>query len=329
MKADVSKKEARYKLKTDYFDYLKNTAQEVDPYVQNFLEHHFSRHAGLREQLLKRYRFGKPQLRPGIVRLSFEVVGGKNWKKIIPACAAVEVRDTSYYCIDDILDQAAPLRLVLPALAFHAASHAMILDLGNCIPQSQFAKIQHEIVRLDEDTVQAGAFDEEMRGTDEQYYWKKVEGYNFWDEALKIGAILGGGTDKQIALLGRIGNTIGKAHIVANDTWDVAKKCEDVRQGKYTLPIIFALTHATNDNKAKLKNFLGKKNLSDNETDTVRKIMVRCGAIEHGKLVARELCDKAMTLLSQLPESNARKLLEFSTTYTQKSKFYDVLNAYA
>lgn len=47
----------------------------------------------------------RPKLRPGLTRLGYEICGGKNWRKIIPICAAVEILNVSTYTINKIFDE--------------------------------------------------------------------------------------------------------------------------------------------------------------------------------------------------------------------------------
>ncbi|MDP2684603.1 MAG: polyprenyl synthetase family protein [bacterium] len=320
-------------IKQRYFNYLRNTAAKVDPYVKSFLERHFTLYPPARNMLLTKYRFGKPQLRPAIIRLAYELIGGKNWENIIPACATIEVLETAYYCLDDFFDQEPPEKqnrdsLILQGVGFYSIAHGMICDVNQYVSKKTFSRILNELFNLDLNTLQAGIIDSTMYGTDEQYYMKKVVGYNFWEQALKIGGLLAEHKDNDIELLGAIGLNLGKAHVIANDCWDFGKELEDFRMGKSTLPIIFALENTTGNESSTLKVFLGKKNLSDYEIHCVRRIIVRCGAIIHGKQEALKLCASAIKLLKQFPDSEAKQLIEFSTTYTQRNKYYSLLEQY-
>ncbi|MBU1519537.1 polyprenyl synthetase family protein [Patescibacteria group bacterium] len=318
----------KFKIKTEYFNVLREVSQEIDPYVTAFIKSRFDLAPGFKQKILEKYRFGKPQLRPALVRWGYELVGGQDWKKIIPACAAVEIKDTGYYCYDDVLDLRASPDLILIGGIFSSIAYEMINELFETDNCNAAIKASQEIFRLDEINVQAAFLDQYMRNTDEEYYLKKVEGYNFWEQALKIGGLLASGTDEQIEKIETIGLNIGKAYIIANDTWDFGKELEDFRSGKYTLPIIWALQNTTDDDKKILLKFIGKDKLSNQEMDSIKKIMVTCGAIKYGKQRAWELCQKALVLLQTFPDSKTRKMLEFSTTMTQRNKYFDNLKKY-
>lgn len=66
----------RFQLKNAYFNFLKDTAKIVDPYVRDVVSENYGEVSDLERVLLERYRIGKPQLRPGLVRAGFELVEG-------------------------------------------------------------------------------------------------------------------------------------------------------------------------------------------------------------------------------------------------------------
>jgi geranylgeranyl pyrophosphate synthase len=181
---------------------------------------------------------------------------------------------------------------------------------------------------LDELNGQGLLIEQKIKKIDEDQYLKKVYCYNFWEQALRIGGILGNCNQEEIKKLGEIGKNIGMAHIITNDTWDFAKDLEDFRAGKYTLPIIWAIQNIEDRDKATLESLIGQKDISEEEKDKIRRIMVKNGVIEYGKNKAYELCQNALNLLSDFPDSKAKQMLEFSTTMTQKNRYYNFLKKY-
>ena len=245
-----------------------------------------------------------------------------------PACAALEIRDTAYYCYDDILDlNVESHELMLMAGTFLTISNTMITEMSDLISANQLRKIQDKVFKLDINNVQAAFTELSIIDMDEESYFKKAYGFNFWENALKIGCILGGGSEQESDRLGKIGKKIGMSYIIANDTWDFGKNLEDFQGNKYTLPTIWALKNTGDSDKKILKRLLGK-NLSEKEIDLVRSIMVNSGAIEYGKKRAGALCEEALELLMKFPKSQARDMIEFSTTMTQRNKYYTILDEY-
>lgn len=318
----------RHQTRTEYFEYLKETARYVDVYVAQFIQDKYIRSSDLTEKLMSRYRFGKSQLRPAQVRLAYEVIEADNWKKTIPACASVEAKDTGYYCLDDVIDSGLNPALIVLGEIFSSISYSMLNGLFENFSPKQVEKVLEELADLDTENADAFLIDLNLKQPNMKLYLQKVRGYNFWEHALKIGAILGNASPKEVEMIGLAGRNIGMGYIVANDTWDFAKRLEDFRAGKYTLPIIFAFENTTQYDRKKLELLFGQDNLSTGQVDEVRRIIVRSDVIEHGKKVAQGYCDEGIKLLQNFPDTRARRMLEFATTMTQRNKFYNSLKKY-
>jgi geranylgeranyl pyrophosphate synthase len=319
---------ARHRDRIAYFKYLEETAIPVDNYVQDFFTKRLCETPQLLELTTARYRAGKPKLRPAQVRWSYELVSGREWNSIIPMCAAVEVKDTAYYCLDEMFDKSGDAR-VLPVLSGVLLTLAsdMAAAITNTVPHERFAQAMSELCRLDYHIAQGSLVEMHMRNANEQQYLQKASNYNYWQHTLKIGAILGEGDERAVRSLEEIGKRIGTAYIIANDTYEYGKeRLEDLPAGICTLPVAYALEHTAAGDRAVLESFFGKGDLSTDEEDQVRRIMLRSGAIEYGKSKARELCDSALKLLAKFPDAQPRRMIEFSTTMTQRNKYFSALD---
>jgi len=161
-----------------------------------------------------------------------------------------------------------------------------------------------------------------------EMYFQKAAGYNFWEYAFGIGAVLAGASSERVDLIKRIGRLIGMAYIVANDAWEFGKDyLQDFQSGKMTLPIIYALQNADLADMITLKACHGR-GLTVGLQDEIRQIMVKCGAIDYGKQNAKELCQQALNLLREFEDSRVRQMIEFSTTTTQRNRYFDKLDTY-
>ena len=320
--------EDRHRKKAEFFEYLKETARAVDPFVSQFIQKRYSGDFNLAERLQSRYRFGNPQLRPAQVRLAYELVGGREWNGIVPACASMEVKDTAYYCLDDVLDSEGDKSLILLGGVFLTMSYAMLTDLFEKFSSEQVKEITDEVARLDSQNANAALIDLNLKRPDRELYLQKARGYNFWEHALKIGAILGEASLEERDKLSIAGRNIGTGYIIANDTWDFGKKLEDFRAGKYTLPVIYAFENVSEKDRGFLKSLFGEENLSAKQIEDVRKIFVKSGAIEYGKNIAQKYCENGIKILQEFPDSKSKRILEFSTSMTQRNKYFDSLDKF-
>ncbi len=324
-------KKSQYQLRLKYFETLKETSRLIDPYVKNFIKTHVKLSNELKSLILKRFRFGKAKLRPAQIRLAYELVGGNHWTKTIPACAAIEVSDTSYYCADDVFDEAVKAKsMYIIGNILSSMSHSMMIEVAPLVKKEDFQEIMKTLSKLDTDIHQGFYLDLNMTGkTDKRYYMKKAYAYNYWEHIFKIGAILGSATKDETIKMAEIGKNIGIAYTIANDTCDFGKpKCGDFALGKRTLPILFALKNSSTGDKKFLRTLIGKGTFAKEEIDQIRKIMLKSGAIDYGKSKAAGYCKTALSILETFPNSEAKELLKFSMTMTQRNKYYDILEKY-
>lgn len=184
-------------------------------------------------------------------------------------------------------------------------------------------EVMSELFTLDEEIL-TGGFVELSRIKNEKDYLDKAIGFNFWERAFRIGALLGGADKKIVAAIGEIGKNIGIAYIIANDTWDFGKELSDFITGKYTLPILWAMKNAVVKDRKIIKSLFGRK-ITIKQKNQIRQIMVRSGAIMCGKSKAQEYCAKADKLLQDFKPCASRELIKFSMSMTQKNKYYSYL----
>ena len=317
---------ARHNSKIDYFNFLNETASFVDPYVKQFFEDKFSTTSELKNVLIHQYRFWKPQLRPVQVRLAYELVWGLNRKDTIPWCASVEIKDTGYYCYDDVFDIGKDIKLTLVWGMLISLSHVVAQDLFNNFDSLKVQKVLKELFELDKNNMQWVVLDWQLKSwMNESLYMEKADKYNFWEHALKIWWILWNWSASDIEKLWFIGKKIGTAYIIANDTWDFGKNLEDFRSWKYTFPIIKAFERVTESDEKILISLFWKNVLSGEEISKIRNIMISSSAIYLWKNKAQELCNEWIEQLYDFGDLRARKMLEFATTMIQRNKYYDVL----
>lgn len=241
----------------------------------------------------------------------------------------VQFKDSGYYCLDDMLDLGGNPKLALIQGILSSLSGFVVKDLIDNFSPEIIEKVICEVTRLDSENVKAAIIDENLNEPNEISYLKKVEGYNFWEQALGIGAILGNASDEVLRDVQKVGKSIGMGYIIANDTWDFGKDLEDFPNGKYTLPNVWLFDSVNSEQERFLSDVFGKKNLSCEVKDYVRKIAVENGVVDKGKKLAMDFCQEGIDLLERkFKDSKVRQYLIFSTTTTQRNKFYDSLKRF-
>ncbi|MFJ4028446.1 polyprenyl synthetase family protein [Paenarthrobacter sp. NPDC090009] len=76
---------------------------------------------------------------------------------------------------------------------------------------------------------------------------------------------------------------------------------DDLREGKRTVLVGFAINMASAVDAAHVDQLLGKQDLSAEEVDRIRHIIVECGALDATESLIAKLSDKAFAALEQLP----------------------------
>jgi geranylgeranyl diphosphate synthase type I len=146
---------------------------------------------------------------------------------------------------------------------------------------------------------------------------------SLFNACAEIGAILGGGSDEEINALGVFGWNAGIAFQLYDDILGATATEEilgkpvgsDFREGKKTLLMIHALEKASSKQKSIILNVLGNKEASKEEIKEVTDILYYLGSIDYVNEKAEYYIQKAMSSLSILPETDAKKDLKDLVDY--------------
>lgn len=134
----------------------------------------------------------------------------------------------------------------------------------------------------------------------------------------KGGAIVGDGSDAQIALMEDYGRNLGVAFQIMDDVLDyrgttasIGKPAgNDFRQGLITLPLIYALEHEGNGRAAWVEEMLRSEQLTDQQVGEVVAWVKSSSGIEEAQKLAHHYGMRARALLSEFPGSPERTVLE-------------------
>lgn len=134
--------------------------------------------------------------------------------------------------------------------------------------------------------------------------------------ACRLGAILSGLSKKEENALAGFGMKTGIVFQMADDILDYMadendlgkKLCKDLEEGKITLPILYILTKADEDETLEIKNII-KEEFSEKGTSRIMDLLKKYDSIEMSFHKARMLIDEAMAELSIFPDSPAKEAL--------------------
>ena len=277
---------------------------------------------------------GGKRLRPFLVLKSCKLVGG-NMEDALATASSLEILHTFTLIHDDIMDQdekrrgvlsvhakwGVPIAIVAGDLLFAKVYEAItkFTDTKRVKPKrilQVLQEISEATIVLCEGQTRDMTF-EDKETISEAEYFKMIEGKTaaLFETSARCGGLLGGGTKKQVKRLGEFGFYAGIAFQVIDDvlalTADekVLKKPvgNDVREGKRTLMVVYALEKASESQRKRLLETLGNKDASTEQIQETIRLIDSLGAIHYAKKVADEYIKKAKKALARFPDSKDKE----------------------
>lgn len=138
----------------------------------------------------------------------------------------------------------------------------------------------------------------------------------------EIGAISVNRTD-MAEKMRNFGELVGLAFQIKDDIFDygtpenIGKPTgNDIREQKMTLPLIYALNNADKEVKRELLNIVRNHNESPKHVDRAIQLVIQAGGIDYAHKRMMEIKEQALELLTDIPESDAKKSLIGLVNYT-------------
>jgi octaprenyl-diphosphate synthase len=131
-----------------------------------------------------------------------------------------------------------------------------------------------------------------------------------------LGARLAGAGEQEVRRLETYGLSLGIAFQIQDDILDVIGDTDtvgktlgiDIEKGKMTLPMIHFLGHAPAEHRALLRSLLAGRD--PDKAERVRNLILPSPSIPYAADRARNLVDRARSVITELPDSEARRVLD-------------------
>ena len=144
----------------------------------------------------------------------------------------------------------------------------------------------------------------------------------------EIGAISSGASNEVIAICREFGELLGYAFQIKDDIFDYYKEANigkptgnDIREGKVTLPLLYALRESKKEEVARCLEIIKEKDFTEENVEMLIAFAKENGGIDYAKACMKKYHDQAIEVLKQLPESEARTaLIELSDYIVNRSK---------
>jgi heptaprenyl diphosphate synthase len=278
---------------------------------------------------------GGKLLRPAFLMISARF-GEFNEEMIYPLAAVLEMLHMATLVHDDIVDDSKLRRGSETTQAKYGKDYAVYIgDFLFC----RCFKILSEHSTLKNIKVDSNVMSRICMGEIEQFsakynkqvsvkrYLKRISSKTAELFALSFysGAMGSGCDDKLCRKLSDIGHNIGMAFQIIDDILDytgdetiVGKSIgNDIKQGIYTLPLIYVLEKKN----LSLSSILDKDSLEEKDIRDITNIVKKLGGIEKSRALAERYTNRAFNLINTLPDGENKNIL-LKTTENLLIRFY-------
>ncbi len=332
----------------DFKKYFLKEASQIDQELLKYLaqvENDLNKISPLLKPLFKHFievnKNGK-RLRALLLKLGYQMSGGKDTKSLLKPMLAVEVFHASILDHDDIIDQS-PLRRGRETMHnamgndHHALSQTIVLaDYGfflanKLITESKFDnnykndafQIFNQIVL---DTAIGEIIDVEIPFQKKIITKKDAQTISLYKTArytftgpLQIGAVLAGANLDEMKKIQMFGDSLGIAFQIQDDILGVFGKVDqtgksnisDLEEGKATMLAAYTLSLGSNKQKKRFQALYGKANLSQNEVKELKNLFQETGALDMAYKIALEYTNSAVSKIDDLKvDPKYKKILQ-------------------
>lgn len=343
---------------SNFQSYLKSTAKEVNNELDEFLKRWLievklksPKLTTLHKSFIQSCQGGK-RVRAALVKLGYELAGGKSAGQILKPALAFEVFQTAILAHDDIIDQS-PIRRGQPSLyqalggKHYGISQTICLgDIGfflalRLIAESNFPDqvknlALQSFIQSTIDTALGEMLDVELPTTKAEktekdaltIFYLKAAKYTITGP-MEVGARLAGADGKLISDLNSYGDKLGMAFQIQDDILGVfgdektigKSVLSDAQEGKITLLSVYALKYATNKQKAVLKKYYGQSKIGPKELEEIKKVFVESGALNYSQKKAQLLLNQAKKVVEKMDilPNQQKMLMELADFITQRT----------
>jgi octaprenyl-diphosphate synthase len=134
---------------------------------------------------------------------------------------------------------------------------------------------------------------------------------------MRLPAIAAGVNHGSVERLGEIGKSLGMAFQLVDDLLDLTSTeavlgkpvASDLKEGKLTLPVLFALINGKPEDAHKVQKVLDDRDFSTVDRSEILSLVERADALSRTRMVAQEYANRATQMLKEFPPSIYRDAL--------------------
>lgn len=307
------------------FDEIRDLISSDLERLQKIIKQSLSSNSPLLNKIVDKYLETKgKQIRPIIVVLSAKFFGAEVSDGVLCGAASVELLHNASLIHDDVIDETKQRRghdtinntwdnhiAVLVGDFFVSNALACAIRTNDFRVISTISELGKELSTGEIDQIDVA----KHHSIDEQTYFSIInkKTASLFQSCVKVGGYSVGASDIDIANLSKFVELLGLSFQIKDDIFDYFKDDaigkptgNDMREGKVTLPLIYALSHTDAPRHGEMRRLADSDSLTTEQIETLIDFAKAEGGIEYAYATMERLRAEARSILEPYPDNEAK-----------------------
>lgn len=308
------------------FDEIRDLISSDLERLQKIIKQSLSSNSPLLNNIVDKYLETKgKQIRPIIVVLSAKFFGAEVSDGVLCGAASVELLHNASLIHDDVIDETKQRRghdtinntwdnhiAVLVGDFFVSNALACAIRTNDFRVISTISELGKELSTGEIDQIDVA----KHHSIDEQTYFSIInkKTASLFQSCVKVGGYSVGASDIDIANLSKFVELLGLSFQIKDDIFDYFKDDaigkptgNDLREGKVTLPLIYALSHTDAPRHGEMRRLADSDSLTTEQIETLIDFAKAEGGIEYAYATMERLRAEARSILEPYPDNEAKR----------------------
>lgn len=308
------------------FDEIRDLISSDLERLQKIIKQSLSSNSPLLNKIVDKYLETKgKQIRPIIVVLSAKFFGAEVSDGVLCGAASVELLHNASLIHDDVIDETKQRRghdtinntwdnhiAVLVGDFFVSNALACAIRTNDFRVISTISELGKELSTGEIDQIDVA----KHHSIDEQTYFSIInkKTASLFQSCVKVGGYSVGASDIDIANLSKSVELLGLSFQIKDDIFDYFKDDaigkptgNDLREGKVTLPLIYALSHTESPRHEEMRRLADSDSLTTEQIETLIDFAKAEGGIEYAYATMERLRAEARSILEPYPDNEAKR----------------------
>lgn len=308
------------------FDEIRDLISSDLERLQKIIKQSLSSNSPLLNKIVDKYLETKgKQIRPIIVVLSAKFFGAEVSDGVLCGAASVELLHNASLIHDDVIDETKQRRghdtinntwdnhiAVLVGDFFVSNALACAIRTNDFRVISTISELGKELSTGEIDQIDVA----KHHSIDEQTYFSIInkKTASLFQSCVKVGGYSVGASDIDIANLSKFVELLGLSFQIKDDIFDYFKDDaigkptgNDMREGKVTLPLIYALSHTESPRHGEMRRLADSDSLTTEQIEMLIDFAKAEGGIEYAYATMERLRAEARSILEPYPDNEAKR----------------------